>query len=394
MLAALKSPRYAAAHRDLVDVLISLMMRVDDARIETTLRQLLLGAAAPPIRARIAERIGLIKHATLSDALLQAANDEDGDVRFRALQGLANMEAKLSDAQKDTLGEIARRLLHDAQADVRMEAMIQVENYVDHWIRQAEQFELQAEMAKAESLYTRALNYSPNSKQGNYRLGRFYLDSDRKEAGLYLLRRYGMLLDVPRLARAPEVDGRLDEPTWQESARVDSFFQYSFNHKAALPSETKTELYIGYTTEALFIGFIGHDDHPDSLVVKTREADGTIWWDDVIELFIDTNFDHQSYIHLGVNSIAAISDGWCVRAHEKDMSWNATGQAAAHVGENFWSVEYRLDFAQDHVLEPQADRVWGFNFVRTFRGSEYSQWVRTYHSGGHSPQDFGLLVFH
>jgi hypothetical protein len=75
------------------------------------------------------------------------------------------------------------------------------------------------------------------------------------------------------------------------------------------------------------------------------------------------------------------------------MSWNTTSQAAAHVGENFWSVEYRLDFAQDHVLQPQADRVWGFNFVRTFRGSEYSQWVRTYHSGGHSPQDFGLLVF-
>ena len=149
------------------------MMRVDDARIETTLRQLLLGRAAPPIRARIAQRIGLIKHATLSDA------------------------------QKDTLGETARRLLRDAHADVRMEAMIQVENYVDRWIRQAEPFELQAEMAKAESLYTRALNHSPNSKQGNYRLGRFYLDSDRKEAGLDLLRRYGMLLDVPFLVGPP-----------------------------------------------------------------------------------------------------------------------------------------------------------------------------------------------
>ena len=274
-----------------------------------------------------------------------------------------------------------------------MEAMIQVENYVDRWIRQAEQFELQAQVAKAESLYAKALNHSPHSKQGNYRLGRFYFANDRREAGLKLLRRYGMLMDVPRLAQPPQLDGRLDEAVWQQSARVDSFFQYSFNHKAALPSEVKTELRIGYTTEALFIGFIGYDDHLDSLVVKTKEADGSIWFEDVIEFFIDTNFDHQTYMHVGINSIATLSDGWCVGPRNKDAQWNAKGQATAHVSDDFWSVEYRLDFGQDHVPQPPPDAIWGFNFVRTFRGSEYSQWVLTYHQGGHSPQDFGLLVF-
>ena len=34
-----------------------------------------------------------------------------------------------------------------------------------------------------------------------------------------------------------------------------------------------------------------------------------------------------------------------------------------------------------------------FNIVRTFRGSEFSQWVRTYGYSVHRPDDFGLLQF-
>ena len=90
------------------------MMRVDDARIQAALRQFLLGDAPAPVRARVAERLGLIKHAALGDALLQATRDQDGEVRFQALQGLANMEAKLSAAQVDSLDETDRRLLADS----------------------------------------------------------------------------------------------------------------------------------------------------------------------------------------------------------------------------------------------------------------------------------------
>ena len=113
LLAALDDPQHAAAHCDLIDVLTSLMMRVDDARIQAALRQFLLGDAPAPVRSRVAERLGLIKHAALGAALLQATRDQDGEVRFQALQGLADMEAKLSAAQVDSLDETARRLLAD-----------------------------------------------------------------------------------------------------------------------------------------------------------------------------------------------------------------------------------------------------------------------------------------
>ena len=398
LLDALHNERFKEARPELVDVLVSLMMRVDDSRIEQALRQLLEVDPDPRVRARVARQLGLFERHGAIDALLDATKDTDGEVRYQVLQALGNMEDKLDEAQQGILRERSRPLLFDAHPGVRTEATIRVEYFVDQWIEEARQRELKAELAQAESLYNQALIYSPDSKQGNYRLGRFYLDNGQPEKGLDLLRQHGMLLDVSRLSRFPEIDGRLGESVWQEAVRVDSLFQFSETHLAALPSETHTEFFVGYTPEALFIGFIGHDAHPDSLVVATKEHDDRTfrsWEEDRVELFVDINLDHQSYLYAAINSQTTVVDAW----HRQpppgnyDTQWNAPAQVAAHVGDDFWSLEYRLSFDGERIPHPRLGTFWGINLVRTFRGSEFSQWVRTYGDGAHRPDDFGLLRF-
>ena len=397
LLDALRDPHFKEAHPELVDVLVSLMMRVADARIEQALRQLLDADPDPRVRARVARQLGLFKRHGAIDALLEATKDTHGEVRFQALQALGSMEDKIDEVQQETLRERSRVLLLDAHPGVRMEATIRVEDFVDQWIDDARQQQLKAELAQAESLYSKALAYSPDSKQGNYRLGRFYLDNGQPEKGLSLLRQHGMLLDVPRLSHPPEIDGRLDEAVWQETARVDSFFQLSKVHQAALPSETRTKFFVGYTPQALYVGFIGHDAHPDSLVVGVKGFDDMTygsWSEDRLELFVDADFDHRTYMQMSINSQGTVVDAWHRRGlADYDTQWNAPAQAAAHVGADFWSAEYRLAFDPEHNPPPRPGTLWGFNFVRTFRGSEFSQWVRTYGVNAHSPDDFGLLRF-
>ena len=169
-------------------------------------------------------------------------------------------------------------------------------------------------------------------------------------------------------------------------------------------------MWIGRTDDDLYIGFRGHDEHPDSLVVKIttqEEADGyrtgpvtvqrTIWTDDIIELFIDPNFDHRTYAHVGINSVGMVADEWITgQLGSEDWNepeWRPDAQVTTHVGEDYWSLEYRLGLGEGEFPRPGPGAIWGFNMVRVYRGQEYSQWVRTY-SGGHSPDDFGLLVFH
>lgn len=392
LLEALEDPQQAAARAELVGVLASLMMRVDDPRIEEALLVHLLSDPDPRVRARVAHNMGLQKRARSVERLLQAVSDGDGEVRFQALLALGMLEFSLSDAQKLDLAERARALVADEHEGARMEAMIQVENAVRTWIDAAREMEIKAQMAQAGSLYAEAVAYSPGSKRANYRLARFHLDGGKRAQGLSRLREHGMLMEVPRMRDVPTIDGRIDEQAWQQAGKVDSFYQFSNEHYAALPSEVRTRVYAGYVEGALYLGFHCDDDNPDSLLVGRRP--GKVWWDDDVEFYCDANFDHYTYCQIGFNSAGLVNDEWFLGGLRNQVeSWDAEGEAAVHVGEDFWSVEYRLSVGSDEFPQPEPGMLWGFNFVRVFRGSEYSQWTRTYGGNAHQPDDFGVILF-
>lgn len=392
LLAALEEERFSEARPELVEVLVGLMTRVDDARIQPALLRHLRGDPDPRVRARIARRLGMYEPRKYVEPLLAALSDGEGAVCYQALLALGKVEGELTESQRELLLEQARRLAADPHRGARLEAQIRVESIINEWVEEARQMALQARLAEAESLFVRALEYSPTSKRANYRLARFYFDNGRREEGLGRLRDHGMVLEVPRLSRPPQLDGRLQEEVWRESVKVDSFFRYG-DHFAAVPSAERTAIHLGYTSEGLYFGYVGHDDHPDSLVAHTRNRDGKLWHEDIVELFVDPHFDHNSYVHVGINSLGTVSDASYREGLGSRLdAWNAKAGSAVHVGEDYWSVEYRLDFGQEGVSLPTPGEQWGFNFVRVFRGAEYSQWVRTY-DGGHSPDDFGLLIF-
>ena len=133
-------------------------------------------------------------------------------------------------------------------------------------------------------------------------------------------------------------------------------------------------------------------------------GDESIWTDDIIELFIDTNFNHSSYAHIGINNLGVRVDEWiaCLRqemfesgdfrADFSDETWRASDDLATHIGSDHWALEYRIDFDDTNIPSPTPRTVQGFNLIRVYRGQEYNQWVRTY-SSGHSPDDFGVLLF-
>jgi len=394
LLEAFEDPRLRESRPELAEVLAGLLARVDDPRIEPTLYRHLISDPDSVVRARIAHRVGLYYRESAIESLLEALQDTAGSVRHQALWALRQMEADLSPEQEEALRQNARRLATDEHRGARREAAIRVEAFVDDWLAEAREQELKAQLAAAESLFTRALDYAPASKRANYRFARFRFDNGDEEAGLSLLRQQGMVLDAPLLTAPPVVDGRLDDPVWQAAACVDSFFQYSSEHHAAVPSDVATRICVGYASDALYIGFYGHDAHPDSIVARSEGTDQELWYEDIVELFIDPGFDHREYVHVGINSRGAVADGWVgYTSGDRDTRWQAEADVAAQVGQDHWSMEYSLHLGHAGVPVPRPGDIWGLNFVRVHRGTEYSQWVRTYTSGGHSPDDFGVLRF-
>lgn len=409
LLAALEDPELISARTEIARIIAGLTLRVDDPRLIAALMHHLSEDPDPKIRADIARLLGLHARIESVPGLLAALADTSGDVRHQAMTALGALNPKLAPEQKDDLGRRAHDLAGDPHAGVRLEAVIRIEDHVSSWLQQARQRTLKAQLAEAESLYAEALSYWPKSRQALYALGSFYHDTGQVERGLQTLREHGMLVDVARLPRAPEMDGRLSESEWSGTAEVDSFYQYTSLHKAALPSEVQSRLRVGYTDEAIYFGFHGHDDNPDSLVATFSDRNAadqylggrvteqqTIWTDDIIELFVDASFDRQMYGHMGINSLGVVADEWIGDPQSgrwNDPAWQPRAEVAAHVGVDYWSLEYRLEFDGKYFPRPQPGTVWGFNVVRVFRGQEYSQWVRTFGGNAHTPDQFGLLVF-
>jgi hypothetical protein len=77
-------------------------------------------------------------------------------------------------------------------------------------------------------------------------------------------------IDARRAARAPVIDGVLDDPVWQSAAMLDGFTQQEPNDGA--PATERTEVRILYDAGNLYIGLHAFDSSPSGgLMRRTTE---------------------------------------------------------------------------------------------------------------------------
>jgi len=132
----------------------------------------------------IAQRMGLLKRAEAIGALLKVLEDESGEVRYRTIMALGELEGRLNETQREVLREHSRRMVADADERVRLEALIRVEGFANKWLSEARESALRAQLTTADSLFHRALAYFPHSKHAAYQQGRFYFDNGQEQKGM------------------------------------------------------------------------------------------------------------------------------------------------------------------------------------------------------------------
>ena len=126
----------------------------------------------------------------------------------------------------------------------------------------------QARVAEAEEIFQRTAEQAPHNWRAKYRHARFLFDNDQRDAGMARLRELGTVMDVGPASGTITVDGRLDEPAWEQSGQVELPFQ-SYREYVR-PAEITTRVHLSYTSDALYVGMYCHDANIDSLeAVKT-----------------------------------------------------------------------------------------------------------------------------
>ncbi len=172
---------------------------------------------------------------------------------------------------------------------------------------------------------------------------------------------------------APVIDGVLDDEVWETAATVEGFVQ--FVPQFGAPSDFRTVVLVGHTSEALYVAFRCFDPDPGRIAAAITSRDGDLEDDDSVTVLLDTNHDRRTAYYFATNSLGVQLDGKVAdNGRTVDDKWDATWSSASTRTSEGWTAEFEIPFRMLR-FESGEDVSWGLNFRRRVpRRLETSLW--------------------
>jgi len=166
-----------------------------------------------------------------------------------------------------------------------------------------------------------------------------------------------------RVARAPVMDGYLNEPVWSEASPITAF-KMVFPDTGSEPSE-RTELRILFDEAGLYLGVYCFDREPARIAANTMAHDTAEDYDeandDTIKVLLDPFQDKRNAYLFIVNPRGARSEGLAFGEHAS-LNWDGIWEAKSRIQADGWSCEMRVPF-KTISFKPEL-AVWGINVER------------------------------
>lgn len=195
------------------------------------------------------------------------------------------------------------------------------------------------------------------------------------------------VMKAHKIALAPVMDGELNDACWKDTLAMD----FVLLDNKGVP-QGRTEGYLVYDENALYIGFKCHEPRMDKLMSgATGRNSLDLYGDDTVEVFLGIHDDEKTYYHFTVNPLGTKR---CVLVDKKNSrrsrDWNSCWEAKTHRGKDGWTAELSIPFAALDIA-PDVRSVWRINLNRTrrfiYENSSWAPMVKTFHD----PARFGLL---
>ena len=198
-------------------------------------------------------------------------------------------------------------------------------------------------------------------------------------------REHQLRVAPPRLTGDVTIDGKLDEPQWQQAARLTGFSQFAPSD--GVPAADSTEILVWYSETAIYFGVRAYESHE---TVHPNLADRDhIDAEDRIEFLLSTFNDGRQAFVFQVNPLGSQADGTLVESGAStntaglgttnntstgraapDLSANFIWQSQGHVTPYGYEVEVRIPFKSIRY-QATATQDWGFNVTRHVKHSGY-----------------------
>ena len=177
---------------------------------------------------------------------------------------------------------------------------------------------------------------------------------------------------------APVLDGAvLGDPAWAGLTPATGFWQVQPDE--GQPATQKTEVFIGFSDNALYIGLVAYDDNPDGIIVTDARRDSSLNDTDSFRVIIDGVLDRQNGLVFGTNPVGMEYDAQVVKEADNgggfNLNWDASWSVKARISDIGWSAEMRIPFKTLRYGNGEK-QVWGINFQRNIRrNNEVAYWA-------------------
>ncbi len=156
------------------------------------------------------------------------------------------------------------------------------------------------------------------------------------------------------LTTAPVIDGLLDDACWEEASHIADFWR----EREDEPPIEKTEAWLGYDGEAIYVAFRCHDSKPSEIRCAQKKRQGRIWDDDRVMVGIDVSNTGTNWYSFNVTPAGTQYDNVPGGTSEK-IEWKGDWRAAGSVDEEGWSAEIEIPFSILRYPDGQDTfRIW------------------------------------
>jgi hypothetical protein len=182
----------------------------------------------------------------------------------------------------------------------------------------------------------------------------------------------GPTLAIPKTPKAPRIDGKLDEPEWQQAGLITDLKQ--IRPGDGVPMSEKTEVYVMYDKDALYVAARMWDPgSPNEISANVMKQNSQFTNDDRIAIIVDPFNTGRNGYRFEVNANAVRND-MLYQNGSLQAEWSVIWDAGATVGEGVWYAEFAIPF-KSLPFDPNIHD-WGFNVSRAIRRrGEEAVWV-------------------
>ncbi len=172
-------------------------------------------------------------------------------------------------------------------------------------------------------------------------------------------------LTTVRTTAVFKIDGVLDEPAWKNAPLATNFVELRPEPFRKEDDENRTQIYILYNNQGIYIGGYCHEKNKDSISTQLVGRDN-FGNNDFVGVIFDTYNDKINGFEYFVTPLGEQMDAKQApnpNGEGEDFSWNGVWQSASVLKNDGWSFEMFLPYSALR-FSTKDQQVWGMNIVR------------------------------